>query len=41
MMVKMKTNKYNFYSKMANWSFEDIDYTSEVFTNIYLEFGEL
>ena len=29
----MKTNEYDYYSKLANWSFEDIDYTSESFTN--------
>lgn len=29
----MKKNEYDFYSERANWSFEDIDYTSEVFTN--------
>lgn len=29
----MKTNEHDYYSKLANWSFEDIDYTSEVFTN--------
>lgn len=29
----MKTNEHDYYSELANWSFEDIDYTSEVFTN--------
>lgn len=29
----MKTNELDYYSRLANWSFEDIDYTSEVFTN--------
>ncbi len=29
----MKTNEYDYYSKIANWSFEDINYTTEVFTN--------
>ena len=29
----MKTNEHDYYSKLANWSFEDIDYTSKVFTN--------
>lgn len=29
----MKTNEHDFYSEIANWSFEDIDYTSEVLTN--------
>ena len=29
----MKINEHDFYSKIANWSFEDIDYTSEVITN--------
>jgi len=29
----MKTNKHDYYSELANWSFEDIDYTSEVFTD--------
>ena len=34
----MKTNEHDYYSDLANWSFEDIDYTSEVFTNwIYEE----
>ena len=34
----MKTNEHDYYSNLANWSFEDIDYTSEVFTNwIYEE----
>lgn len=29
----MKINEHDYYSDLANWSFEDIDYTSEVFTN--------
>ena len=29
----MKTNEHDYYSELANWSFEDIDYTSEVFIN--------
>lgn len=29
----MKTNEHDYYSDLANWSFEHIDYTSEVFTN--------
>ena len=34
----MKINEHDYYSDLANWSFEDIDYTSEVFTNwIYEE----
>ena len=34
----MKTNEHDYYSDLANWSFDDIDYTSEVFTNwIYEE----
>jgi len=34
----LKTNEYDYYNDLANWSFEDIDYTSEVFTNwIYEE----
>lgn len=34
----MKTNEHDFYSELANWSFEDINYTSEIFTNwIYEE----
>ena len=34
----MKTNEHDYYSDLANWSFEDIDYTSETFTNwIYEE----
>ena len=28
----MKTNEHDYYSNLANWSFEDIDYTCEVFT---------
>ncbi len=34
----MKTNEHDYYSSLANWSFENIDYTSEIFTNwIYEE----
>lgn len=34
----MKTNEHDYYSELANWSFEDINYSSEVFTNwIYEE----
>ena len=34
----MKINEYDYYNDLANWSFDDIDYTSEVFTNwIYEE----
>ena len=34
----MKTNEHDYYSDLDNWSFEDINYTSEVFTNwIYEE----
>lgn len=34
----MKTNEYEYYSKLANWSFEDINYSSESYTNwIYEE----
>lgn len=34
----MKTNEHDYYSDLANWSFENIDYTSDVFTNwIYEE----
>ena len=29
----MKTNEHDYYSDLANWSFEDINYTSEIFTN--------
>lgn len=29
----MKTNEHDYYSDLANWSFEDINYTSESFTN--------
>lgn len=29
----MKINEHDYYSELANWSFEDIDYTSEVFTD--------
>ena len=38
MMAKRQKNEYDYYSDLANWSFEDINYTSEVFTNwIYEE----
>lgn len=34
----MKTNEHDYYSNLANWSFENINYTSDVFTNwIYEE----
>lgn len=34
----MKINEFNYYNKLANWSFDDINYTSETFTNwIYEE----
>ena len=34
----MKTNEHDYYNKLANWSFEDINYSSEVLTNwIYEE----
>ena len=29
----MKANEHDFYNEIANWSFEDINYTSEVITN--------
>lgn len=29
----MKMNEYEFYDKLANWSFDDIDYISENYTN--------
>ena len=29
----MKTNEHDYYNELANWSFEDIDYTSETFTD--------
>ena len=29
----MKTNEHDYYSALANWSFEDINYTTENFTN--------
>ena len=29
----MKTNEHDYYSKLANWSFSEINYTSENFTN--------
>lgn len=29
----MKTNDYEYYNSLANWSFEDIKYSSENFTN--------
>ena len=34
----MKTNEHDYYNDLANWSFEDIDYSSVTFTNwIYEE----
>lgn len=34
----MKTNEFNYYNELANWSFDNINYTSETFTNwIYEE----
>lgn len=29
----MKINEYDYYNKLANWSFEDINFTSDVYTN--------
>lgn len=29
----MKTNEYDYYNNLANWSFEDIKYETESFTN--------
>lgn len=29
----MKTNEYEYYNSLANWSFDDINYVSENFTN--------
>ena len=29
----MNTNEYDYYNKLANWSFEEINYTKEIFTN--------
>lgn len=29
----MKTNEHDYYSDLANWSFEDIDYITETITN--------
>jgi len=29
----MKTNEYEYYNSLANWSFDDISYISETFTN--------
>lgn len=29
----MKISEHDYYSSLANWSFEDINYTSEIFTN--------
>lgn len=34
----MKTNEHDYYSKIANWSFEDIDYKSEIFTKWIYEY---
>lgn len=34
----MKTNEFDYYNELANWSFDDINYTSETLTNwIYEE----
>ena len=33
MLVIMKTNEHDYYSKLANWSFDKINCTSENFTN--------
>lgn len=34
----MKTKEYDYYNELANWSFDDINYTSETLTNwIYEE----
>ena len=30
--IKMKLNEYEYYNKLANWSFDNINYTSEEFT---------
>ena len=32
-IIKMKTNEHDYYSDLANWSFEDINYTTKVYTN--------
>ena len=32
-LVNMKTNEHDYYSNLANWSFDDIDYFTESFTN--------
>ena len=29
----MKTNEYEYYNSLANWSFDDINYKREIFTN--------
>ena len=29
----MKINEYEYYNNLANWTFSDIDYVSENFTN--------
>lgn len=29
----MKISEHDYYNSLANWSFEDINYTSEIFTN--------
>lgn len=31
-MIKLNTNEHDYYSVLADWSFEDINYTSEIFT---------
>ncbi len=36
--MNKRTNEHNYYNKLANWSFEDINCTTEIFTNwIYEE----
>ena len=36
--IKMKINEYNYYNKLANWSFNNINRIEEIFTNwIYEE----
>ena len=32
-MIIMKANEYDYYNELANWSFEDINCTSENFTS--------
>lgn len=37
-MIEVKLNEFDYYNKLANWSFDNINYTEEILTNwIYEE----